>query len=457
MTRLAFLLVFLLIGCGDDITKKEIPTPPNNSATNNLDPNNTASNNISSNNTSTNNTSSNNTSTNNTSTNNTSTNNTSTNNTSTNNTTPDPVDPQVCILVDPGTITFADTPVGSRARAVVSIQNCSTTRTAMLNIIGIEVDGVAFSASAPIATEVPYGLITSFAVEFAPTNGNQQTGQIVVRSNAKTGPVTIPVSGKGIVNATCPTAVATGRIGNTVYTSNIAAEPLQTLELSAQGSMSSTGQPLSYEWSVIQRPTGSTASLSNPNIANPTMFLDLAGTYRFELNVYDNGLISCAPAVVFVQTTADGDIHVQLVWETPGVTDPSLGTDLDIHYLHPVGRWNNAPFDIFWRNRTADWGASGMQDDPTLDIDDTDGSGPENVNHSNPENLSYAVGVFYYADKGYGSSFATVRVYLNGALAYEKQNKELTTTGQFWDVARINWSSRSVTAIDTVVNDFPTP
>jgi hypothetical protein len=189
---------------------------------------------------------------------------------------------------------------------------------------------------------------------------------------------------------------------------------------------------------------------------NPSVFIDIAGSYRFELRVYDGDVESCAPATVFVRATADEDVHIQLVWETPSDTDPSdtFGTDFDLHYKRSTGVWNMAPGDIYWQNKTSDWGNPGPEDDPSLDIDDTDGAGPENINHNNPTNDTYSIGAHYYADKGFGTSIATVRIYLNGALEAER-TMTLQTTGTFWHVADLQIPSQTLTFIDSVTNGFP--
>lgn len=61
-------------------------------------------------------------------------------------------------------------------------------------------------------------------------------------------------------------------------------------------------QPLTYQWSLIHKPTGSTASLSNAAIADPTFTADLAGTYIGQL-IVNNGTLSSAPSTVTISTT----------------------------------------------------------------------------------------------------------------------------------------------------------
>jgi hypothetical protein len=128
---------------------------------------------------------------------------------------------------------------------------------------------------------------------------------------------------------------------------------------------------------------------------------------------------------------------------------------MDIHYKRSTGTWNVAPGDIFWRNPTADWGNMGPADDPSLDIDDTDGAGPENVNHNNPTADTYAIGVYYYNDNGFGGSTATVRIYLNGALETER-SKFIAGEANFWYVADLQIPSQTLTFPDYVSNTFPT-
>ncbi|MBA2660764.1 MAG: hypothetical protein H0U74_00590 [Bradymonadaceae bacterium] len=55
-----------------------------------------------------------------------------------------------------------------------------------------------------------------------------------------------------------------------------------------------------------------------------------------------------------IHAVSDDDIYIQLIWATPDVPEPTqgLGTDVDLHYLHPLGRWNRAPYDDVERQVT---------------------------------------------------------------------------------------------------------
>jgi hypothetical protein len=165
-----------------------------------------------------------------------------------------------------------------------------------------------------------------------------------------------------------------------------------------------------------------------------------------------------------VQATPDQDIHVQLVWDTPGDLDrfdtgPGAGADLDLHFLHPNGTWCHRQWDCHFRNRSPNWGSldPSADDDPSLDIDRIDGWGPENVNMKNPENgVTYRIGVKYYNDHGYGYSDATIRLYLLGTLVWT-QTRRLESTGYFWDAATLTWPTMDVVSIDRVTPNVPRP
>lgn len=235
---------------------------------------------------------------------------------------------------------------------------------------------------------------------------------------------------------------------------------MDVLELNATSSHDVEGRISYYQWDVIL-PPGAQPSFS-PNEESPTPFfnLDVVGDYLFSLRVYDEqGVESCVPDEFRVLVAPEETIYVELVWDTPGDstntdTGPGRGTDLDLHFLHPLGQWNNPEYaswaigDCHWMNKEPNWGdVSSTSDDPRFVREDYDGWGPEMITLNQPESnadapITYSVGVYYFAAHGYGESDATVRLYVYGDLAFES-----TVTGlapcEFWDVRASSGRARS--------------
>jgi hypothetical protein len=368
--------------------------------------------------------------------------------------------------------------IGAISQRTLSITNCSPTKNLEISSIIMTSDSDeeyfidALLGGLP-DTIVTVGIegTTSFVVNYAPDAEESNTGTIQILSNddAKS-PLLIPVLGRGSNNA-CPTAVGKAREVGTAQPLRNAIDtiPLTTIQFDAGDSFDPDTPDASdaiaaYEWTIIERPTDSTTRfVPNSSVRDPQLFLDLAGVYVIELRVFDQqNTPSCEAARINILATPDEDIHVQLVWETPGDPDQTdsgtgNGSDLDLHLLHPAGNWNEPPYDCFWRNIEPDWGnINEGSDNPSLDIDDTDGAGPENTNLNNPENITYRVGAFYFSDHNFGPSYATIRIFLSQVLVYEYRDKYIDHTGNFWDAATIEWgTSPRVNQIDQVYDGYP--
>lgn len=239
-------------------------------------------------------------------------------------------------------------------------------------------------------------------------------------------------------------------------TTSIDAAPLQTLILDGSDSTDLDGSVVNFMWEVAVRPDGSVAQLQQVSgeVADPArreFFLDLAGRFVFRLTAIDDGgSPSCEVAEVEVLVIPNEAIHVQLVWNNPQDPDQTdfSGSDVDMHFLKmsPTNSWFTSPYDNYFANREPLW----SPELPSLDIDDTNGAGPENINLDNPVECNwYAVGMHYWRAQ-FGTAYATVRIYINGQLVFEALNKPLTATNDWWDVARIHWPSGQVLLVDTL-------
>ena len=72
-----------------------------------------------------------------------------------------------------------------------------------------------------------------------------------------------------------------------------------TVQLNGSGSSDVDGNPLTYRWTITSAPQGSTATLSNPNIVNPTFVTNEKGTFVVQLIVND-GTVDSAPSQVTI-------------------------------------------------------------------------------------------------------------------------------------------------------------
>ncbi len=395
-----------------------------------------------------------------------------------------------CINVTPSTLEFGAALIERDNRRRVTIESCGGEALRLDDIVLVDDGGGVFTLDEDTLPPLPSQLPAidrsvdppvppsrGITVVFTPEAEVASEGLLMVTTNDPATPmVEVPLVGRGTLNE-CPEA--------RVDREEFVVLPLDIVTLDASPSTDldgPDGRPVRYEWTVVSRPQGSTAvpveQFHNPlrpadggppdSVETPTaqFFVDLTGEYIIELRVVDNldaaapsDVCQQAPAQVRILAEPDEDIHVQMVWDTPGDdTDPvnpqtdADGTDVDLWFLHPSAlTWSDIGRRCFYGNPTPDWGVLGqVDDDPSLDIDDVNGAGPENINLNDPENTqalgsAYRVGAHYYRAEresrvaSYGPSLVTVRIYLGGALAFEA-DRELIDTQDFWEVASIVWS-----------------
>ncbi|MCA9540788.1 MAG: choice-of-anchor D domain-containing protein [Myxococcales bacterium] len=402
-----------------------------------------------------------------------------------------------CIRVNPNPVQYGAVLIGRDHPERVEIESCGGEPLTINDIRLVDDGGGAFvldeDSLPPRPSQLPAYTDADreagnappsrgISVLFNPADELAYGGMLAIDSDDPLSPtIEVPLVGRGTRNE-CPVA--------RVAMEEFAVLPLDVITLDGSDSMDADsvgGRPEAYEWTVVSAPEGSVAqpveSFFSPlrpadggpadNPATPTaqFFVDIAGEYVIELRVRDDfGLVAPSEecpqdaAQVHIFAQPDGDIHVQMVWDTPrdpNQTDPD-GSDVDLFLLHPSARsWRDIPQRCYYANPSPDWGALGQIDDnPTLDIDDTSGAGPENINLNNPENTQvlgnpYRVGAHYYREQ-FGSSLVTIRIYLGGLLAWEG-HQELIDTDDFWEAAAIVWTpgDRRVQAIDQFYQDIP--
>ena len=223
--------------------------------------------------------------------------------------------------------------------------------------------------------------------------------------------------------------------------------PLDTVTLDGSQSYDPNGSVQAYRWVWQEKPAEAEGAIIKDSNgtpiegqwtteSHPNFFAQLAGTYILRLTLKDEDQ-DCSEVnydTVTIQVVPDETIHIQLMWSR---TD----NDHDLHLIRPGGHHtrnckesgNNT--ECCWSNCDTingskkpcpargcpgpdiapDWGNTDVrEDDPTLDIDDIDGRGPENINLSLPEVGDYLVTVENF--KSLDPVTVTVKIFLFGVL-----------------------------------------
>lgn len=329
--------------------------------------------------------------------------------------------PDIC--VEPLAVDFGAVTPGSVSTSYFTIGNCGD---GPLNVASMEQSGSgAFSVIGdPTGFTLAGDQEVNMIVNYAPVVSTGDTQTITLNSDDPDEPVTtVTLIGNGggsefsypVPEIVCPTDVA----------------PRDTVTLDGTGSYDpEEHEPLTYAWFLIDSPTGSQAELSNTTNDTAYLATDIAGDYAVQLMVINSIGVPSAPKTCAFTAVPDENIHVELTWST-------ASADVDLHLLNSSGQFYVMPDDCNWCNQGPNWGTTGSADDPSLDIDDRFGYGPENTNIDSPADDTYSIKVHYFTDNGDTSLTATVKVYLYGDLAGEASAS--MTRDQVWDAGLIQW------------------
>lgn len=258
-----------------------------------------------------------------------------------------------------------------------------------------------------------------------------------------------------------PTAICPGDIVTTPLT------PVQLV-----GSATDDGHIISYLWELLDQPLGSSCLPPTPSFSPIATFTpDLAGSYPIRFTVRDDegNRDDCQ---LTVQAVVNETFRVEMFWNPP--EDPSDNSDVDLHLLHPGSpAWFSYTGDCYYANCSAagsmslDWDAPGyLPDNPSLDIDDVDGFGPENINIVEPiVGQRYAVGVHYFDPQDwYPPATVFIRIYCGmGSVDPVWEQGPVPLSGSsdiygndFWKVAHLTWngSTCNVEPIGSIVTAY---
>jgi len=128
--------------------------------------------------------------------------------------------------------------------------------------------------------------------------------------------------------------------------------------------------------------------------------------------------------VVLYSNVSKKDIKIILSWDTDG-------TDVDLHVINPAGQ------ECYYGNRETEEGG-------VLDVDITDGFGPEVFTQANATTGNYKITVHYFNSNDYPQTLAKVIVILFEGTDYEKKyyyESMLIRTGDDFEVGTFNIAS----------------
>jgi len=225
-------------------------------------------------------------------------------------------------------------------------------------------------------------------------------------------------------------------------------------KMNGEASYDPGGSALTYYWTFESVPGGSssggaliynqedmTESIGNnwTGASKATFQAMLPGDYHVRLMVKNDKGIQSNWAQCLIKSAQKDDLRIQLIWD-------NRESDLDLHLISPEGSFGNKQSDCFYYNcspqytgERPDWGVlDDSDDDPSLDIDNTTGMGPEAVFINNPANGTYKVVVHSYKNpEVIGKSSAFLKVYSYGHQV-DLSTMKLEKTDQCWDAFTID-------------------
>ncbi len=191
------------------------------------------------------------------------------------------------------------------------------------------------------------------------------------------------------------------------------------------------------DWSAW-RSSGGTVSASHT--------WQTSGVYSVKAQAKDRAgeQSSWSSASVLVIVAHSADFTFVLTWGA----DPE---DMDSHLWTP--EINGTDYHVYYGN-------PGSESSPPycmLDVDDTDGFGPEHITIADARSGAYTYAVHHYSGDGtVTTSDAVVKIYRAGQLA-RTYSVPSQSAGErwWWHVCRLDGSSGSITTIGTISSDPP--
>lgn len=202
---------------------------------------------------------------------------------------------------------------------------------------------------------------------------------------------------------------------------------------------------VSYSWELVSAPAGSAVSLPYTDQAVITGFVpDLAGAYVAALTVTNDAGVSETCEATLESIPAE-NLWIEMSWTI-------APDDMDLHLLRPGGILETEG-DCYYANCDSSnneipplrWGSSTTADDPNLDLDDTQATGPENINIAEPYPGIYTVVVHDYTytwgqPNHWGDNEVTVNIYIDGQMVWT-DTRTISGEDEYVYFAEIDWNT----------------
>jgi hypothetical protein len=299
----------------------------------------------------------------------------------------------------------------------------------------------------------------------------------IVSSDPDEEVIEIPIQGIGVTGPQCIARVKS--VNGVDITGAPSIEPLDDVVLTTVESTGATPDVgiVATRWELREKGPGSSVVLSSP-ATTETGFLfanrrgvDVAGRYEACAVVTDElGTESINECCVSFDAIPSDAFLVQLTWAEPTgdmdlhVTKKSPDGDYCLQGLGSGGGAVQPPYDTgcgsdldcYYGNckpqsfgGAPEWdGATGRTEgDPSLDIDDLTGFGPENTNVNQVVAGSYAFGADFFS--GFGPHTLFIRLFIYGQL---KGEWVATVEDEFWEVGIVHFRAENL--FDPCIEDL---
>ncbi len=338
------------------------------------------------------------------------------------------------LTVDPTSIDFGEIQAGVEVSETVRLMStgADTVTVSEFNFPDAPF-GVNWAFGLPL--ELEPGESEDVEITYRPTAAGEFTGVAGFVSDDPSGVDEVALM--GTADADAPVAIC-----------SVAPDPVDTLYEDATWYGSASYDPngyrlIDYDWTLISKPSGSSASMPRGSSDRSGFVTDVAGIYIGRLVVTNELGVQSNACEVSLESIPSEDLWVEMYWT-------HNNDDMDLHLLAPGGSLT-ATTDCYFANctgRRLDWGTrSDSSDDPSLDLDDIPGTGPENINIGSPQTGDFEVYVHDYPGSSYnGSNDVTVNIYIAGALVWSDTRDINMGEDHYEHYATVSWPSAIITS-----------